>query len=664
MPRITISSLEKSYNGEDLFSDLSFEVSAGMRLAVAGPNGCGKSTLLKLIAGKIEPDAGVLSISKGARLGYVAQELTGEILEHTLLSWVLSALPSWNKLWEQWEEAGQKNDQAHMERLSEKQAELEHQFGYNPEHKARTILTGLGFSEHDLLSKIKELSGGWRERAKLGRVLLQGADLLLLDEPTNHLDLEAVEWLESYLLSFRGAVIYVAHDRIFLDKVGTHVLFLGSGRPQVRRGNFTEFLKWQAENAEQRSREAAKLSARIEAENSYINRFRVKARKAAQAQSKIKKVEKMSKELNKIQGEAELNRSGRTLSFRLPPTSRGDKAAINVVDLEFSYDGKPPSIWPLLNFQLFRGKKVALAAPNGAGKSTLLKVIMGTLKPNAGFAKVGQNTSLAYFSQHQSEILRDEATALSEIRRLCDPDTTEEQLKSVLGLFLLGEGYFERKVSALSGGEKNRLILASLFLSRANLLILDEPTNHLDLESREGLIRALKDYDGTLFFVAHDRYLLGQVADEIWALTDSGIETFFSFEEYDNHRKEKLAAPSAKTESEDSSDSYKPAKRKLSKEDKRKQAEIRNALYKELKPKTAEYEKLEKDLEKTLEDQAIMEEQLNDPELYSDGAAAVELNSRYTETSAWADELMEKMAVLEEEIAELEERKKQLLEEG
>ncbi|WP_320007801.1 ABC-F family ATP-binding cassette domain-containing protein [Maridesulfovibrio sp.] len=662
MPRITISSLEKSYNGEDLFSDLSFEVSAGMRLAVAGPNGCGKSTLLKLIAGKIEPDAGVLSISKGARLGYVAQELTGEILEHTLLSWVLSALPSWNKLWEQWEEAGQKNDQALMERLSEKQAELEHQFGYNPEHKARTILTGLGFSEHDMLSKIKELSGGWRERAKLGRVLLQGADLLLLDEPTNHLDLEAVEWLESYLLSFRGAVIYVAHDRIFLDKVGTHVLFLGSGRPTVRRGNFTEFLKWQAENAEQRNREAAKLSARIEAENSYINRFRVKARKAAQAQSKIKKVEKLSKELNKIQEEADLNRSGRTLSFRLPPTSRGDKAAISIVDLEFSYDGKPPSIWPLLNFQLFRGKKVALAAPNGAGKSTLLKVIMGTLTPNSGFAKIGQNTSLAYFSQHQNEILRNEATALSEIRRLCDPDTTEEQLKSVLGLFLLGEGYFERKISALSGGEKNRLILASLFLSRANLLILDEPTNHLDLESREGLIRALKDYDGTLLFVAHDRYLLGEVADEIWALTDNGIKTFFSFEEYDNYRKEKLAAPALSACSSDTDESNKSTTRKLSKEDKRRQAEIRNALYKELKPKTAEYEKLEKDLEKTLENQAKMEEQLNDPELYNDGAAAVELNSRYTETSAWADSLMEKMAVLEDEIAELEERKKQLLE--
>ncbi len=664
MPRVTITSLEKSYNGEDLFSDLSFEVTAGMRLAVTGPNGCGKSTLLKLVAGLIEPDAGVLSISKGARIGYVAQELTGEILEHSLLSWVLSALPSWNTLWDEWEEAGQSNDQALMTRLSEKQAELEHQFGYNPEHKARTILTGLGFSEHDMLSKIKELSGGWRERAKLGRVLLQGADLLLLDEPTNHLDLEAVEWLESYLLAFRGAVIYVAHDRIFLDRVGTHVLFLGAGRPTMRRGSFTDFLEWQAENAMQRSREAAKLSARIESENSYIRRFRVKARKAAQAQSKIKKVDKLEKELSKLQEEANINRAGKTLSFRLPPTKRGDKAAVSVVDLEFSYDGKPPSMWPDLNFQLFRTKKVALAAPNGAGKSTLLKVIMGMLEPNSGYAKIGQNTSLAYFSQHQSDILRDEATALSEIRRLCDPDTTEEQLKSVLGLFLLGESYFERRISALSGGEKNRLILASLFLSRANLFILDEPTNHLDLESREGLIRALKDYDGTLFFVAHDRYLLGEVAQEIWALTDSGIETFFSFEEYDNYRKEKLAGLSSSSSDDESVESYKPAKRKLSKEDKRRQAEIRNSLYKELKPRIAEYEKLEKSLEKILEEQAEMEDKLNDPELYNDSGAAVELNSKYTETCAWADELMEKMAVLEEEIAELEERKKQLLEEG
>lgn len=663
MPKVTISSLEKSYNGEDLFSDLTFEVIAGMRLAVTGPNGCGKSTLLKLVAGKIEPDAGVIAISKNARVGYVAQEFTEEDLDHGLLSWVLAALPSWNSLWEEWENAASTNDQALIERLSQRQADLEHQFGYNPEHKARTILTGLGFSEHNMLSKIAELSGGWRERAKLGRVLLQGADILLLDEPTNHLDLEAVEWLESYLLSFRGAVIYVAHDRIFLDRVGTHVLYLGAGKAVVRRGSFSQFIEWREENSLQRSREAAKLTAKIDNEYSYIRRFKAQARKAAQAQSKMKKVSKLEDDLSKIQDETESNRAGRSLAFRMPPTARGDKAPITVVDLEFSYDGKPPSMWPLLNFQLFRGKKVALAAPNGAGKSTLLKVILGTLEANAGYARIGPNTSLAYFSQHQSEILRTEATALSEIRRLCDPDTTEEQLKGVLGLFLLGESYFDRPVSALSGGEKNRLMLASLFLSRANLLILDEPTNHLDLESREGLIQALKDYDGTIFFVAHDRYLLGEVAEEIWSLTATGLEVFQSFAEYDAHRKEMLAGGSDRSDSKNSVSEYKPEKRKLTKEEKRRQADIRNNLYKDLKPRLAKYEKLEKELEKVLEELAEMEEKLNDPELYNDSGAAIELNSKYSEASSWSESLMEDMAVLEEEIAEIEERKKQLLEE-
>jgi len=405
------------------------------------------------------------------------------------------------------------------------------------------------------------------------------------------------------------------------------------------------------------------LTAKIDNEYSYIRRFKAQARKAAQAQSKMKKVSKLEDDLSKIQEETESNRAGRTLAFRMPPTARGDKAPISVVDLEFSYDGKPPSLWPLLNFQLFRGSKVALAAPNGAGKSTLLKVILGTLEANSGYARIGPNTSLAYFSQHQSEILRTEATALSEIRRLCDPDTTEEQLKGVLGLFLLGESYFDRPVSALSGGEKNRLILASLFLSRANLLILDEPTNHLDLESREGLIQALKDYDGTIFFVAHDRYLLGEVAEEIWSLTDTGIEVFQSFADYDAHRKDMIAGGGCSSDSKISTSDYKPEKRKLSKEEKRRQAEIRNNLYKDLKPRLAKYEKLEKELEKVLEELAEMEEKLNDPDLYNDSGAAIELNSKYSEASSWSESLMEDMAVLEEEIAEIEERKKQLMDE-
>jgi ATP-binding cassette subfamily F protein 3 len=621
-----------------------------MRLALTGPNGCGKSTLLKVLAGEIEPDLGQVTVTKGARVGYVAQEMAGDVLGQHLLPWVLSALPSWNEFWEKWEQAVADEDSQRIERLAHRQAEFEELYGYNPDHKARAILTGLGFAEGDLLKTLGELSGGWRERAKLARVLLQGADVLLLDEPTNHLDLEAVEWLEDYLLNYRGALAFVVHDRIFLNRVGTHVLFLGAGKPVLRRGSFDEFLLWDEENAEQRRKEAAKLSARIDNEYKYINKFRVKARKAAQAQSKLKKVEKLEEELNQIkQVQAESHR-GRSLSFRLPEPRRGDKVPVAVVDLEFHYDSER-SVWPKLNFQLFRGKKVALVAPNGAGKSTLLKLIVGDLTPSGGHAKIGPNTVVGYFSQHQHEILNLDNSVIGEIRRLSDPKLTEEQVMSVLGLFLLGEPFFDRKVKGLSGGEKSRLLLASLFLARANFLILDEPTNHLDIETREGLIRALKDYEGTLLFVAHDRYLLGEVAEEIWALDhDGGIVQYLGgYEGYIAKRKEEACL----LDSQDCDTEISREKRKLTKEEKRRQAEERNRLYRTLKPLKKEYDKLEKDLEKVLDEQAVLEGRMNDPATYDKPEEALKINASYKEATEWAESLMVRMAEIEERMEAL-----------
>ncbi|WP_243545833.1 ABC-F family ATP-binding cassette domain-containing protein [Pseudodesulfovibrio tunisiensis] len=653
MSRITVQSLEKSYGGDAVFTDLSFEIGPGMRLAFTGPNGCGKSTLLKILAEVTEPDAGQVSVTRGAQVGYVAQEFGDRDLETQLLAWVLSALPSWNEFWEEWEKAVADRDQARIERLSHRQAEFEQKFGYNPDHKARAILSGLGFSEEDFHKNLSGLSGGWRERAKLARVLFQGADVLLLDEPTNHLDLEAVEWLEDYLLNYKGALAFVAHDRIFLNRVGTHVLFLGGGKPVLRKGTFDEFLDWDAENARLREKEAAKLSAKIENEYSYIRRFRVKARKAAQAQSKLRKVEKLETELSRLKQSQMTTRRGRSLSFSLPEPHRGDKVALSAVDLEFAYNGK--SVWPRLNFQVFRGKKIALAAPNGAGKTTLLKLIVGQLAPSHGHVSVGTNTRIGYFSQHQAEILNLEGSVIGEIRRLSDPNLTEEQLMSVLGLFLLGEPFFERRVKGLSGGEKSRLLLATLFLARANFLILDEPTNHLDIETREGLVSALKDYEGTLFFVAHDRYLLNEVAEEVWTLNENGLSQYMGgFKEY--HAKEKQAALEAERPAE-----VVPQKRKLTREEKRRQAEIRNELYKELRPLKKEYDKLEVDLEKSLEEQSSLEEQLNDPTLYEKPDQALKLNNAYREVSEWAEHLMERMAELEESIEAVNRRKSELL---
>jgi len=442
----------------------------------------------------------------------------------------------------------------------------------------------------------------------------------------------------------------VAHDRVFLNRVGTHVLFLGGARPALRRGNWDEFLAWDAENIEQRRREAAKLSARIENEYKYIDKFRVKARKAAQAQSKLKKVEKLEKELSQIKEVQAGSHRGRSLNFRLPEPRRGDKVAVAGVELEFAYPGGSP-VWPRLDFQVYRGHKIALAAPNGKGKSTLLKLIMGQLKPTHGHVHIGPNTQVGYFSQHQHEILNLDNTVIGEIRRLSDPHLTEEQVMSVLGLFLLGEPFFERKVRALSGGEKSRLLLATLFLARANMLILDEPTNHLDIETREGLVRALQDYEGTLFFVAHDRYLLNNVAEEVWALDEKGIDQHLcGFEEF--HEKQKQAALAESRPvvevAEDAAE-----KRKVSKEDKRRQAEERNRLYRELKPLRKEYEKLEAELEKVLDDQAAMEEKMNDPATYEKPEDALKLNAAYRDVSEWAENLMHRMADIEAKIEEI-----------
>jgi ATP-binding cassette subfamily F protein 3 len=668
LSKITVQNIEKSYGGEALFSGLSFEAQPGMRLAVAGANGTGKSTLLRILAGRTEPEGGSVVMSKGARVGYVAQELSGADLSEPLLGWVLSALPSWRDFWREWEHAVEAKDEARLHKLSERQARFESQYGYNPEHKARAILSGLGFEDQDLSRRIEYLSGGWRERAKLARVLLQGADILLLDEPTNHLDLEAVQWLEDYLLAFKGTLIFVAHDRVFLERVGSHVLVLGTAKPVLRAGSFSDFLAWMAENAEQREREAAKISARIDHEESFIRRFRVKARKAAQAQSKLKKVEKLQDELDKLKGDSLAARPGRRLSFRLPEPTRGDKVAVNAVDLEFHYAKEAGfsgrQLWPRLNFQIFRGRKIALVAPNGAGKSTLLKVLTGKLAPTHGYAKLGNNTQLAYFSQHQTEILRPTGTVIGEMRRLCDPRCTEEQLMGVLGLFLLGENYFERPVAALSGGEKSRLVMASLFLGKANLLILDEPTNHLDLESREGLVAALKDFEGALFMVAHDRYLMGEVAEEIWVLGPEGLTQHHEgFEDYDAKRRVALieAKQGAKREARkqdcapvattDADDEDAAGSKRLTKDEKRKLAEQRNALSRALKPLREEYAKCEKDLERVLKEQGELEAKMNDPATYGSAGEALAVNNQYREVSDWAEKLMERMGGLEEKMA-------------
>ena len=661
--KIAVQELSKAFGGKDIFSNFSLEVDSGVRLCVCGPNGTGKSTLLRILAGEEAPDAGRVLLPKGCRLGYVEQELSEEALDTPLLNFVLDVLHDWNEFWLQWEDAAKSGNEARLSQLMERQAELESIYGYNPEHRAKAVLSGLGFAEAKWGRTLRQLSGGWRERAKLARVLVAGADVLLLDEPTNHLDMEVVEWLENFLRDFAGALVFVAHDRVFMDNVGNHVLYLGLSRPVFRKATYSQFLRLQEEYNLQREREARALQDELDRKLAFVERFRAKASKARQAGSKQKMAKKLEKELEDYRPEPKR----RELNFSWPEAPHSEKVVLACAGLDFHFpDGK--AMWPPLDFTLYRGARIALVGHNGCGKSTLLKLLSGRLERTGGSLATGSLTRLGYNTQHQMETLRPDASVLAELRRLADPRTTEEELMSVLGLFLLGQNYFDRQVSALSGGEKSRLVLASLFLARCNFLLLDEPTNHLDLESREALARALQKFNGTLLMVAHDRWLLSQVGAEAWELDNRGITVHADFAAYDAARKARLAGFSASellgldgnnplpSPPEATANKASALSREDQKKRKREEAAQRNALHKALKPLQEKYEKLEAELAQVLEEQTACETQLADPEVYADHGRSGELLRRFEECRCRSETLLDELARMEQAQEEIRSR--------
>jgi ATP-binding cassette, subfamily F, member 3 len=649
--KLIIDNLTKSYGDRDLFRALCLEAGSGMRLAVIGPNGCGKSTLLQIVAGVRSADSGQVVMQKGSRIGYVAQELGASELETELLSWVLEVVPSWSELWREWE--GVEGEQDAL-RLAHRQEELERRFGYNPEHRAKAILQGLGFAPERMGMRLGLLSGGWRERAKLARAMLGGGDILLLDEPTNHLDLEAILWLEEYLRSFQGILLFIAHDRYFLERISTHILSLSGERPVFRPGTLSDYMEWKLERETQQRKQAERIQEEIGRKRAFIDRFRYKATKASQAQSRVLQVEKLKKDLAALAPE----RQGRRLDFSFPEPERAGKVIASGVDLGFSFpDGT--DLFHDVNFNVLNGQKIALVGSNGAGKSTLLKLIMGRLTPTSGRVSMGTTTRTGYFSQHQEELLQPEAFVLGEVRRFSHPHTTEEQLRSVLGLFLLSETYWDRRVKSLSGGEKNRLVLSTLFLRRANFLVLDEPTNHLDLESRESLVNALLDYTGTVLMVAHDRFLLSEAADVVWKLEDGKLEFLSgSFDDY----LQGLSADDQPQKPEPAPPREPASPRKKERQHSRKeQGDVRNRFYRELKPLKDEYAGLESQLDEVLVRQAELEALLADPETYAQPERLSELSRQYRESQSGGEALMERMAYLEKRIQDIESERDQLL---
>jgi ATP-binding cassette subfamily F protein 3 len=641
--RISIQNISKAFGGRSLFNDFSLEVQSGTRLCVCGPNGCGKSTFLRLLAGAEPLDAGRVILPKECRLGCVEQEIEADRLDLPLLSFVREVLPDWEDFWAVWAEAEARNDRDAMLRLASRQIELEARYGYNPEQRGKEVLSGLGFKENEFMLPLRVFSGGWRERGKLARALTAGADALLLDEPTNHLDLEAVEWLENFIQNYRGILLFVAHDRVFMDKTGTHLLYLGGGKPLFRKGSFSQLIALQQAFEEQREREAARLQDEIERKMDFVRRFKAKATKARQAASRQKMAKRLEKELDGLAPPPKR----RTLNFAWPEAPPPDRLVLSASQLRFAFpDGRRP--WDNLSFNIYRDQKIALVGPNGCGKSTLLKLLVSRLEKESGNIVLAPAARLGYFSQHQLETLRPEGSVLGEIRRLSDPRTTEEELMSVLGLFLLGQNYFERQVAGLSGGEKSRLMLSCLFLARCNLLVLDEPTNHLDLESREALTEALAAFKGCLLMVAHDRYLLSEVAGQVWEMTEGGLMIHEGgYTAYSEARKQlkNTAIPTTAPP--------RPASREEQKRIKREQALLREQLRKEQKPLQEAYAGLEKELEKTLQRQSEVETLLADAQIYADSGKATELLKEFHQLQNSSEEMMEKMAGLEKRLTEI-----------
>ena len=526
---IQLDSVSKRHGSQILFVDASLQVQPGDRVGLIGPNGAGKSTVFRLMVGEEQPDAGQVNVERGTAIGYFDQnvgEMAGEsVLEATIRG--TGEVADLRKQLAELESAMADPEQADrleelVETFGEAQARFDELGGYALESRAEEVLAGLGFRAEVVAGDVGKLSGGWKMRVALARVLLTKPEVLLLDEPTNHLDIESIIWLEGFLLAFSGGLVITSHDRAFLNRIATRIVDIDGGEMSSYSGNYDFYREQYRIRQEQQAAQFARQQAMLAKEQAFIDRFKARASHAAQVQSRVKKVEKIEKI------EPPRTRKVVDFNFKAPPRSGDDVVSIEGVDKSYG----SLHIYSNLDLLVRRQERWCVMGVNGAGKSTLLKLVAGAADPDGGTVRLGAGVKLGYFAQHAMEVLSPEDTVLETVQKAF-PLANLGVVRNLLGAFGFSGDTVEKSCRVLSGGDKARLALALMLFDPPNLLVLDEPTNHLDIETKEMLVRALSGFEGTLLFVSHDRTFLRALSNRVLELTDDGPHPFSGgYDEY------------------------------------------------------------------------------------------------------------------------------------
>ncbi len=515
---IRLDNVSRQHGNQILFVEISAAVNRGEKVGLVGPNGAGKSTIFRMIMKHEEPDEGQVSVDRGVKLGYFSQDV-GEMSGHSAVAEVMNGAGPVSEVGAELkalEAAMQDPDRADeleklIERFGEVQARFEELDGYGLESKAREILAGLGFSQEMMDGDVAKLSGGWKMRVALARILLMRPDAMLLDEPTNHLDLESILWLENFLRAYEGAVLMTCHDREFMDRIVGKILEIDGGDLTTYSGNYSFYEQQRAQNEAQAQAQYERQQAMLAKEMRFVERFKAQAAKAAQVQSRLKKLEKIEK--------VEPPRRRKTLYFEFQPPPRSGEDVAKLEKVCKAYGAK--KIYDGFDFLVRRGERWCVMGANGAGKSTLLKMIAGESSPDSGSAGIGASVKMGYFAQHAMEVLDGQRTVWDELVNTF-PKASIGSLRSLAGCFGFSNDEVEKPIRILSGGEKARLVLAKMLYDPPNFLVLDEPTNHLDLATKEMLMVALKKFEGTMIFVSHDRQFLSALSNRVLELTPQG----------------------------------------------------------------------------------------------------------------------------------------------